>query len=114
VDRSPPRLSSRLLQVFLDEARAQVHVDLDQRLIADALEPVHLARLDDEEIATSPRSAPVNACELPRKGRSCWRILYMAAPGEGSKSGLVTAPAHAVTVNAVILAATALRPGAAH
>jgi hypothetical protein len=38
-------------QVFLDETRAQMDVDLDQRIIANAAEAVDLSRLDDKDIA---------------------------------------------------------------
>src|SRR4051812_31059471 len=54
-------------QVFLNEAWAHVHVELYQRAIADVLEAVDLARLDDEDVARArlelvavhdPASAP--------------------------------------------------------
>ncbi|MEO8623156.1 MAG: hypothetical protein ABI625_18920 [bacterium] len=45
------------LQVFLDETRAEMHVDLDERRVADATEAVDFACLDDEHI-------PCTALEL--------------------------------------------------
>jgi hypothetical protein len=39
------------LQVLLDESRAEVDVELNERFVADALEAVHLAGLDDEHVA---------------------------------------------------------------
>jgi hypothetical protein len=44
-------------QVLLDEARTEVHVDLDERLFADAVEAVDLAGLDDVQ---SPRPSLTN------------------------------------------------------
>lgn len=38
-------------QVLLNESRAQVYVQLDERFIADAAEAVNLPRLDDENVA---------------------------------------------------------------
>jgi hypothetical protein len=43
--------TTQQLQVFLNESRAEMHIDLDQRLISDALEAVNLARFDDEDVA---------------------------------------------------------------
>src|SRR5690606_27943091 len=48
---TPGRASHASRQVLLDERRAQVHVELDQRPVPDAPEAVHLARLDDEDVA---------------------------------------------------------------
>lgn len=39
------------LQVLLDEAGIQVNVDLDQRRIANGLEAVNLASLDDKDVS---------------------------------------------------------------
>src|SRR6185369_8396651 len=40
-------------QVLLDEPRAEVDVDLHQRLLADAAKAVDLARLDHQNVARS-------------------------------------------------------------
>jgi hypothetical protein len=40
-----------LRQVFLDEARAEMNIQLDEWLLANALEGVDLAGLDDEDVA---------------------------------------------------------------
>ena len=44
------RWRAKLAQVFLYETRAQVHIDLDQRRVTDALEAVHFPGLDDEDV----------------------------------------------------------------
>src|SRR5215218_8912234 len=44
-------LDWRSRQVFLDEPRAQVDVDLHERLVADAAEAVNLAGLHHENVA---------------------------------------------------------------
>src|SRR5579864_6732826 len=49
----PPSCFGRPSQVFLDESRTQVHVDLDQRRITYRLEAVNLARLDHKNISRS-------------------------------------------------------------
>jgi hypothetical protein len=40
----------RALQVLLNESRAEVHVRLDERGVADAPETVNLPRFDDENV----------------------------------------------------------------
>src|SRR5262249_55435282 len=45
--------SRRSAQILLYEAWAQVHVELDQRRIANAAEAVNLAGLDDENVTRS-------------------------------------------------------------
>ena len=44
---------SNSVQIFLDELRTDMDIDLHERRIADALEAVHLTRLDDENVARS-------------------------------------------------------------
>src|SRR5262249_2979845 len=39
------------LQIFLDELRAQMHIELNQRRLADGFEAVDLSRFDDENIS---------------------------------------------------------------
>src|SRR5438034_7790142 len=40
-------------EIFLYELRIKMHIDLDQRRLADALETVDLARLDDKNVTCS-------------------------------------------------------------
>jgi hypothetical protein len=54
VRRTPSRPTARdvhLPEILLNEFRAHVHIELHEGLIADAREAVHLARLDDENVA---------------------------------------------------------------
>ena len=40
------------LQVFLDESRTEMHIQLNERRIPDRIEAVDLASLDDEDVAS--------------------------------------------------------------
>src|SRR5262245_5732498 len=41
------------LKIFLDEARAEMDVELHERPVADALEPVNLACFDHENVSSA-------------------------------------------------------------
>ena len=51
-------LQSSVLQVFLNEAWTEVHVELDQWRIADRFEAVNLARLNDKDVASAALKGP--------------------------------------------------------
>jgi hypothetical protein len=55
--------SRRSLQIFLDETRAEMYVDLNEWRVADALEAVDLACLDDE--AVSRAAFELHAVHVP-------------------------------------------------
>src|SRR3954463_6429742 len=49
---------SLLGEVLLYEPRAEVHVELDERAVSDALEAVHLAGLDHQDVAGASLELP--------------------------------------------------------
>jgi hypothetical protein len=66
MDQLIPELRFGSCQVLLDEAGAEMHVHLDQRLVANAAETVDLSGLDDQDIArASLKFLSVDGPETP-------------------------------------------------
>src|SRR5262245_53984000 len=67
------------LEVFLDEAWTEVHVDLHQRLVADGREAVDLAGLDDDDVAGAPLElAAVHHPSAPARPNELHFVVGMA------------------------------------
>src|SRR3982751_5479440 len=86
--RRPPGVVSSLRgEVLLDELRAEVHVQLHERAVADALEAVDLAGFDHEDIACarfelSPVDHPASAALLDEL-HLVVRMTMRPRPGAG-------------------------------
>src|SRR3954469_20236124 len=84
-------LCSPLRQVLLDEPRAQMHVNLDQRIIANALKGMDFAGLDHENVSSASfELLAVDHPEPPALPHELHFIIGMfvgpwTAPREGSQ-----------------------------